>query len=89
MKLERQGMIHSRLILGSFLLYIENLLKRDIHFEIQKVIVSLSDVPEVDLIKAASSIVETVEELFWEVCLCFFKYNYTVFKIIFCRLLTE
>ena len=60
-------MLHSRLILGSFLLYLANMLHRDLKEAIERVLRSLREVPERMVKRAVKSITETVEEMFWEV----------------------
>ena len=67
MKLEKRGVIHSRMILGSFLMYLSNLLNRDLKAAIERVIESLSNVPPKLIRSACKAIQETVDEMFWEV----------------------
>ena len=67
MRLEKRGIVHSRMILGSFLMYLQDILKRDVIGAIESIIESLLPFSEDIISKAATDIIETVEEIFWEV----------------------
>ena len=68
MRLEKRGMVHSRIILGSFLLYLKELLGRSLEEPIEKIITSLTPFSKEMIDNATLSIMETTEEIFWEVC---------------------
>ena len=64
---ELLGYVRSRLILCSFLMYLSHLLSRDYSVAIRRIKESLLLVPEQDIIESVHDIVDTVEEMFWEV----------------------
>mmetsp|Transcript_8417 Transcript_8417/g.35194 ORF Transcript_8417/g.35194 Transcript_8417/m.35194 type:complete len:728 (+) Transcript_8417:116-2299(+) len=65
--MERRGAIHSRLILGSFLMYIERLLQRDNKDAMERVARSCVRAKRSEIMSAAKQIVEVVDEMFWEI----------------------
>lgn len=67
LKLEQRGFIHSRIILVSFMMYISNLLHRNLDSAIKRILDSLRTVPFKLILIACKTIEETVDEMFWEV----------------------